>query len=236
MTAPTKPRHDELLEVAHELEEAAAVASGHARDLRARADDMDIQIRALRVRADELLIAAVEIGPDSKGGWEFDGVRQAARKRREFTVEAFTRVLGTEPIQTIGWIRALVDEGLLTTGEDADGLRLYTYSPAEDEAPLEAPAPVVPPPEGVATNGGLHRVPSLPVPGTGGGERPPNSDLGKLIKRIENAGGVVERGTRGGHYSVYYEGHLISSMTATPSGHNTLKKVEAKLKRNGLPL
>lgn len=240
-TGQRKPKHDELLEIARELHEAASMTSQHARTMEKKARELDAQATQLRVRADEALVRAVEDGPDERGGWDFEGVRAAARKLGAFTVEQFTRTLGIKPIHTIGWIRALVDEGLLTEDEDADGLRIYRYAPADDEEVPEDPPPSAQvnghsPMDDIATLVERRSRTGLPVPGTGKGANGfADPDVAKLAARVKDAGGDVTRGGSG-HFRVYFQGRMVASMANTPSDHRALANTEAQLKRAGLPI
>jgi hypothetical protein len=57
----------------------------------------------------------------------------------------------------------------------------------------------------------------------------------EMIRRVEEAGGEIQRSRRG-HYKVYLEGRLIGSLPATPSDRRTELNDIAMLRRNGLPI
>lgn len=64
----------------------------------------------------------------------------------------------------------------------------------------------------------------------------PSAYTRDMIHRIEEAGGEVRPGRRGGHWKVYYEGRLIASLPATPSDWRSELNDIAQMRRAGLPI
>lgn len=65
--------------------------------------------------------------------------------------------------------------------------------------------------------------------------RPPRKEIRRLVVAIEAAGGHVVR-AKSGHFKVYLNGHLVTSLPGTPSDWRGLKNTRALLRRAGVQL
>ncbi len=66
-------------------------------------------------------------------------------------------------------------------------------------------------------------------------KRPARKEVRRLITQIEAAGGRVIR-SKSGHWKVYLNGHLVTSIPNTPSDWRGLLNTRALIRRSGIEL